>query len=143
MSTISSITSSNSLPQNQPERTVGNSLDQEAFLQILVTQLRNQDPLNPQDDTEFIGQMAQFSVLEQMQMLNSQTALSSAAALIGKTVSALMTDSQGQTYSLAGTVSSVLTQDGQPYLLVNHDYIPYSSIRSVSEPVAPTATEEI
>ena len=40
------------------------------FLQLLITQVQHQDPLNPSTDTEFIAQLAQFSALEQMQNLN-------------------------------------------------------------------------
>lgn len=61
---------------NKPskERQTGNSaLGKDAFLQLLITQLQNQDPTNPMDDKEFIAQMAQFSSLEQM--TNMTTAL--------------------------------------------------------------------
>ncbi len=47
------------------------NMDKDMFLELLVAQMRNQDPLNPMEDREFIAQMAQFSSLEQMQNLNS------------------------------------------------------------------------
>lgn len=46
--------------------------DTGTFLRLLVTQVRNQDPLNPQDPTEFISQLAQFSSLEQLLNVNKQ-----------------------------------------------------------------------
>ena len=54
---------------NKPKESQ-NTLGQDAFLRILVTQMKNQNPLEPQKDTEFIGQMAQFSSLEQLTNLN-------------------------------------------------------------------------
>src|SRR2546426_11390147 len=48
------------------------SLGKQEFLQLLVMQLRNQDPLNPLDDREFIAQMAQLSTLDATNSLASQ-----------------------------------------------------------------------
>jgi len=49
-------------------------LNKDTFIKLLVTQMQNQDPLNPTQDREFIAQMAQFSALEQMQNLNTSMA---------------------------------------------------------------------
>lgn len=59
--------------QDEYMRRTGNNgeLDKHAFLELLVTQLRYQDPLNPKDNGEFLAQMAQFTALEQMQNLNA------------------------------------------------------------------------
>ena len=46
--------------------------DTGTFLRLLVTQVRNQDPLSPQDPTEFVSQLAQFSALEQLLHINRQ-----------------------------------------------------------------------
>lgn len=45
-------------------------LDKESFLQLLVTQLRYQNPMEPMDNREFLAQLAQFNALEQMQSMN-------------------------------------------------------------------------
>lgn len=60
----------NSEKKEEVTNDINNSLDKEAFLKLLVTQLANQNPLNPVEDKEFIAQLAQFSSLEQMQNLN-------------------------------------------------------------------------
>lgn len=47
------------------------TVSQDTFLQLLVEQIKHQDPLNPADGTEFLSQLAQFSELEQMMAINS------------------------------------------------------------------------
>jgi flagellar hook assembly protein FlgD len=49
-----------------PKPLLVDSANRDTFLQLLVTQIRNQDPLSPQDPTDFITQLAQFSSLEQL-----------------------------------------------------------------------------
>lgn len=50
---------------SQPAKATGSATDKNMFLQLLVAQLRNQDPLNPSDGTQFVAQLAQFQQLEQ------------------------------------------------------------------------------
>lgn len=64
----SATTSTGSSAASQARKNV----NQEMFLQLLVAQLKNQDPLQPQEGTEFISQLAQFSSLEQLTTINQQ-----------------------------------------------------------------------
>lgn len=91
----------------------GKTLDYNSFLQLLVAQLKNQDPTNPADPTTFVAQLASFSSVEQLVNANSklgsmltQGELSQAAAVIGRTV----TSSDG---SISGQIASVqITSSG-------------------------------
>ena len=76
------------------------ALDKDAFLKLLVAQLKYQDPLNPSSNEEFIATTAQFTTIEKLDELAAQSALASqvnglatASALIGKQVS--MVDAEG------------------------------------------------
>ena len=64
MATISGVTAAETATDTV-RKSGPKELGQEDFLQLLVTQLKNQDPLNPTDNTEFVAQLAQFSQLEQ------------------------------------------------------------------------------
>lgn len=67
-----SVVDDNAGDSGTPERKVGNELGKDAYLQLLVTQMSNQDPMSPMDNTAMVAQLAQFSALEQMQNLNTQ-----------------------------------------------------------------------
>jgi flagellar basal-body rod modification protein FlgD len=107
--------------------TAGSALGKDAFLQLLVTQMQNQNPLDPQDNGEFVAQLAQFSSLESMQSLNStvDTIASNyqssqalqASSLVGRSVivqtgSAVVDPTKGLTGSVALTASSSNTTVG-------------------------------
>jgi flagellar basal-body rod modification protein FlgD len=71
-------------------------LNREAFLKMLVAQLSNQDPMNPQDGHEFAAQLAQFSTVEQLQSLNQRSAQQmNLLSGLGETVGTSM-ESQGE-----------------------------------------------
>ncbi|QNU68391.1 flagellar hook capping protein [Ruminiclostridium herbifermentans] len=111
----------------------GGDLGKDDFLNLLVTQLRYQDPLEPTDDKEFIAQMAQFSSLEQMQNMNKVLTNSQAFSLIGKYVTANTTDeSTLEVKTILGQVSTVKMMNGKVFLEVDgHDV----NIDSVTEVV--------
>jgi flagellar basal-body rod modification protein FlgD len=112
-----------------------NQLGKDAFLKLLTTQLQHQDPLNPMEDSEFMGQMAQFSTLEQItNMAGANTAMadnlafSKSVSLIGRTVTYLDADKQPKT----GKVDRVTTTDGKPALTVGGiDGVDPSSVTEV------------
>lgn len=100
--TTSALDSSSALASalgtTQTASTGSNTMDKDAFLLLLVTQFKNQDPLNPMEDQEFVSQLAQFSALEQQMQTNEniqslvdlqqRNQMLNAASYIGKEVSA-------------------------------------------------------
>lgn len=71
-------------------------LDRDAFLKLLVAQLRHQDPLNPSDPSDFIATTAQFTTIEELQKMSKQseannlnTSLTTAGSLIGREISVI------------------------------------------------------
>lgn len=132
----------------QTERSTGSELGKEEFLQLLVTQMKYQDPLEPTDNTEYVSQLAQFSELEQMQNLNQTTSNTSAFTLVGKEVYIEDESATGEVTSVQGTVEYVTLQNGKAYVSVNGTLYSYDSIVQVIdenyliEQYIPTVTEQ-
>lgn len=104
------------------------------FMQLLISQLKNQDPMKPMEDKEFITQLAQFSALESMEKLTEQMEeltgsqlLVQAATLIGKQVTAKLESGE----VVSGTISQVKIVDGRPMAVVNGKEIDTSLITTV------------
>ena len=113
-------------------RTPSQQLGKDDFLKLLITQLTNQDPTQPMEDTQFISQMAQFSSLEQMTNMNESfnkmagmITSSQATSTLGKTVDIDLGDTTAQ-----GVVEA--TSFGEnPQVMVNGMYYDMSKIRAV------------
>lgn len=97
------------------QEAAGSNLGKDAFLKLLVGQLKNQNPLSPVADQEFMAQMTAFSTLEQVsnlaassEALNQTVAANQSIDLIGHEVTYL--DEEGE--SLEGTVEHVVFKDG-------------------------------
>lgn len=112
-------------------------LGKDAFLRLLTTQLRYQDPFKPVDDQDFIAQMAQFAALEQMQNLSRQMELfveqerasnrmAIATSLLGRQV-----DVQGASGMYTGTVEAIRVVDGVPRLVVGNVLFDVSDVVKV------------
>ena len=109
--------------------------DKDLFLQLMVTQMRYQDPLNPTDSGEFLAQSAQFTALEKMQAVADQTAQLLAAqmafgasGLVGRNVT--WSDAEG--VSTSGTVAGVTFSANGPVLDVDGTEVPLTSVVSVT-----------
>jgi len=98
------------------------------FLQLLVAQIQNQDPMNPMEDRDFIAQMAQFSTLTQMQsaVRNQMTMLG--AGLLGRRF--VLKSSSGE--QIEGKIVSAAWQDGEMMLTTDAgDELPMGQISSM------------
>lgn len=118
-------------------------LGKDAFMKLLVTQMRNQDPLSPMEGQQFAAELAQFSSLEQMQNLNDNilglavlqqnnalmSQLTSSSTLIGHEVQYM----HPQTGELrTGLVSSVKLQDGLAMLNIDGLDVPLGNVTEVT-----------
>ena len=94
-------------------------VDKDAFLQLLVAQMKYQDPLEPTSNTEFISQYAQFSQVEQMQNMAATMELTRASSMVGKLVTVEATDSKGETMHVQGYVEYVSYENGKAYISID------------------------
>ncbi len=111
------------------DASITSQLGPSAFLQLLTTQLANQDPTNPMDDTQSVSQLAQFSALQASDNLEtsfanfqSNFAVLQSSQLIGKTVTVNTGSTTTGTASSAvtGTVSSISVLNGVPQLTLTN-----------------------
>lgn len=111
------------------------------YMRLLVTQLRNQNPLEPMDNKDMTAQLAQFSQLQQMENLNGSfnrvlesVQRSYASSLIGKEVSFKALASDGTTETRTGTVEEVtMTPDGDIVLKIDGEKVNLADVTSIRD----------
>ena len=117
---------------NKTETSSGNKMGKEDFLQLLVAQMKYQDPLEPTSNTEYIAQYATFSEIEQMQNMSSSVNLDRASSLVGKYVYIKTTNATtGETGYKYGKVDFVQIENNEAYLSINGSLYPLEDLDSV------------
>jgi flagellar basal-body rod modification protein FlgD len=121
MTTINTDSTIKTKDELLPKTASNGELGKDDFLKLFVAQLQHQDPMNPMNDSDFMGQMASFSSLEQISnlaaannVMAANLSSTSAIGLIGRTVSYVDANDEIHT----GVVEKVTTAGGSPSLTV-------------------------
>ncbi|MEI7473249.1 MAG: flagellar hook capping FlgD N-terminal domain-containing protein [bacterium] len=133
--TLTDITNNTKMVNAEKAKTrMGSSnMDQDAFLQLLMQQMQNQDPMEPTKNEQFIQQTAQFTQISELQKLNknqnSSNQIMQASALIGKEVT--MTDPDNPNSTIKGVVSEAQIDSKGANLLINNKAYPMNLVQSI------------
>ena len=121
------------LPEQKP-REPKQVLDKDAFLMIMIEQLKHQNPMEPVDSDKFLSQMAQFTIMEQLLNLNQSfeammkmQKINNAAVMIGKSVK--IATEEGL---IEGTVEKVAVRDDKVQVVVNNIHYDMDKITEIS-----------
>ena len=155
---IAGISSSDSISQlAKKQQGVGTQeLGRDAFLDLFVAQLENQDPLDPVKNEDFVAQLASISSVEQLESLNENlvasialnqsnallSQLTNSSALLGKEVTYF---DQTTGFEQKGTVEGVKIQNGVAVLSINGEDVPLGTVSEIlggSSPVEDATSEE-
>ena len=120
-----------SATQDSLSKSKPGTANKDDFLQLLVAQMKYQDPMEPTSNTEYMSQMAQFSSVEQMQNLTSTITSGQTMSLTGQYVILNVPDAVGNIDQVSGLVDYVTVQDGKTYFHIGDDYYPSDYLDSV------------
>jgi len=116
------------------EKTGFNALTSETFLKLLVTQLQNQDPMEPVGNDELLNQLSAMRALqsnielgESLKSVTLNQQLSSGAAFMGKQVTGM----NSENVEVSGVVERVVVREGRPYVAFGNNELPIDKISSV------------
>ena len=138
---------------NTTERKTSSKNDSNMFLNLMLQQLKNQDPTQPTDNTEWLSQLAQYSSLEQMTQMNTgltncmnyisamyndmamNAEITQTLSMVGKEVTITVPDENdsSKTTEVTGKVTEANFKDGTGKVKVNGEYYSISNITSIRE----------
>ncbi len=143
---VSAVVKDGKLEETQSESSVKKAasktgMDKDAFLQLLVAQMKYQDPLEPTSNTEFISQYATFSQVEQMQNMAATMELTRASSMVGKLVAVETTDKAGDVKTLQGVVEYVTYENGKAYVSIDGNLYSADDVSAVIDETYQTALD--
>lgn len=109
------------------------TLGKDDFLQLLVAQMKFQDPLEPTSNTEYIAQYATFSEVEQIQNMSKSMDLSRASSLVGQTVQITSTDDNGKETTKMGKVDYVKYENGKAMVSIDEELYSLDNVTYVCD----------
>lgn len=117
----------------QGKKSTGDKLGKDAFLQLLVAQMQNQDPLKPQDNSQMVAELAQFTTIEELQNLGGTMDNANAFSLVGKNVIIEVGKSSESTTTttVGGYVEYVQIVDGKAKLSIGGELYDYEDLDMV------------
>lgn len=113
--------------------TSNDSLDKSAFLNLLVAEMKYQDPLEPSSNTDYVAQLATFSQVESMQNMQLTYQQQQGASLTGKAVIMKTETASGETGYVCGRVEYMVTEESKVYLSVNGSLYDINDLDTVLE----------
>ncbi|MEX0717930.1 MAG: flagellar hook capping FlgD N-terminal domain-containing protein [Planctomycetaceae bacterium] len=133
---VAAIGGSSSVPVVDPAKTGFNGLTADHFMKMLITQLKNQDPLEPVGNEEILNQISTMRSLQSnielgdaMKAITSNQQLSTAAGFIGRSV----TGTDATNRLVTGIASRALLRDGKAYVAVGDIEMPLANVTGVEE----------
>ena len=102
------------------------------FFNLMVTQLTNQDFMNPVDDTQYLSQMAQFASMDAMKALSESSQKNYAMSFLGKECTAVKNNIGGEKEETTGKVTSISLRDNDYKLTINGKEYSLSQVTKIS-----------
>ena len=114
-------------------KTKTSAMDMDDFLKLMVAQLQNQDMYNSTDNSEFMAQMAQYSMVQSLTELTEQSKTAYSVSLIGKDVTLKEAGTDGSQNIIMGKIDGVSLYNGETKIIVNGNSYDMSDILTVSQ----------